>query len=83
MDDVLGNGVGRSSLGTKDAHQRHGRQVPCLDLVILMDEVEQVQLLALVLMQALYLNVKDRLRIDFLHRIFPAYMQQNVSYFPP
>ncbi len=58
MDDVLGDDVGRCRLGTKDADQRHSGQVPCLDFIILVDEVEQVQLLALVLMQALGLNIK-------------------------
>ena len=58
MDDVLGNGVGRSSLGTKDTHQWHGRQVPCLDLIILMDEVQQVQLLTLILVQPLGLDIE-------------------------
>ena len=37
--------------------------MPCLDFIILVDEVEQVQLLALVLMQALGLNIKDSLRV--------------------
>ena len=58
MDDVLGNGIGRSGFGTEDAHQRHRGQVACLDLVILMDEVEQVQLLTLVFVQALGLDIE-------------------------
>ena len=63
MDDILGNDVSWGGLGTKNAHQRHSRGVTRANLEILMDEVEQVQLLALVLMQALGLNIKDSLRV--------------------
>ena len=58
MDDVLGNGIGRSGFGTEDAHQRDSRQVPGLDLVVLVDEVQQIQLLTLILMQALGLDIE-------------------------
>ena len=58
MDDILGDGVSWGGLGTKNAHQRHSRGVTRANLEILMDEVEQVQLLALVLMQALGLDIE-------------------------
>ena len=58
MDDILGDDVSRGSLGTKNAHQRHSRGVTRANLEILMDEVEQVQLLALVLMQTLGLDIE-------------------------
>ena len=57
VDDVLGDDVRRGGLGAEDADQRSGRGVAGLDLVILVDEVEQVQLLTLVLMQALGLDI--------------------------
>ena len=63
MDDVLCNGVGRCRLGTEDAHQRSSGQVPGLDLVVLMDEVQQVQLLAFVLVQALGLDVEHSIGV--------------------
>ena len=63
MDDVLCNGVGRCRLGTEDAHQRSSGQVPGLDLVVLMDEVQQVQLLALVLVQALGLDIEHSIGV--------------------
>ena len=53
MDDVLCDRVGGRSLGTKDAYQRYGGQMACLDLVILVDEIEQIELLTLVLMSPL------------------------------
>ena len=65
MDDVLCDGVGRGSLGTEDAHQRYGGQVARLDLVILVDEVQQIQLLALVLMQTLGLDVEHGFGVYF------------------
>ena len=58
MDDILGDDVSWGGLGTKNAHQRHSRGVTRANLEILMDEVEQVQLLALVLMQALGLDIE-------------------------
>jgi len=63
VDDVLGNGIGRSGFGTEDAHQRDSRQVPGLDLVVLVDEVQQIQLLTLVLMQTFGLDIEHGLRV--------------------
>ena len=63
MDNVFCNRVGGRSLCAEDAHQRHGGQMTCLDLVILMDEVEQVQLLTLVLMQTFGLDIEHGLRV--------------------
>ena len=58
MDDVFCNGVGGRGFCTEDAHQRSGGQMPGLDLVVLMDEVQQVELLALILVQALGLDIE-------------------------
>ena len=58
VDDVLCDGIGWGRLGTKDAHQRDGRQMPGLDLVVLMDEVQQIQLLAFILVQTLGLDIE-------------------------
>ena len=52
------------ALGAEDADQRRGGQMPGLDLMILVDQVEQVQLLALVLMQALGLDVEHCIRVN-------------------
>ena len=64
VDDILCDDICRSGLGTKDADQRGGGQVASLNLVILVDEVEQVQLLTLVLMQALGLDIEHGIRVD-------------------
>ena len=64
VDDVLGDDVRRGGLGAEDADQRGSRGVAGLDLVILVDEVEQVELLALVLMQALGLDVEHGVGVD-------------------
>ena len=56
MDDVLGDDVGRSGLGTKDTDQRNGRIMTILDLKILVDQEQQVQLLALILVKTLGLD---------------------------
>ena len=63
MDDVLRDDVRRSRLRTEDADERGRRQMPRLDLVVLVDEVEQVQLLPLVLVETLRLDVEHRARV--------------------
>ena len=71
MDDVLRDDVGRRRLRAEDADERGRRQMPCLDLVVLVDEVEQVQLLPLVLVETLRLDVEHRARVH-RHALGPA-----------
>ncbi len=58
MDDVLCDGVGRCRLAAKDDGDG-ARAGTGLDVVVLLDEVERDQLLALVLVQTLGLDVED------------------------
>ena len=60
MDDVLCNRVSRGSLTTEEDSDWTSRDVTSLDVQILVDNVQSVHLLALVLMQALDLDIKDR-----------------------
>ena len=64
MDDVLGNSIGRCCLTTEEDGQWAGWDIASLDVQILMNNIEGIHLLALVLMHALDLNVKDRIWID-------------------
>ena len=64
MDDVLGNSIGRCRLTTEEDGQWAGWDISSLDVQILMNNIEGIHLLALVLMHALDLNVKDRIWID-------------------
>ena len=59
MDDVLGDGVGRCCLAAKDDGDGMLRSVAVLDVEILPDDVEREHLLALVLVDALDLDVDD------------------------
>ena len=65
MDNILGNGVGRGCLTTKEDSQRTGRNVASLDVQILVDDIKNIHLLTFVLMHTLDLNIKDRLRVHF------------------
>ena len=71
MNDVLRDDVGRSRLCTENKVQRADRFLTILDLQILMNDVQCVHLLALVLMKALDLNVKNTVRIQ-LHALMFA-----------
>lgn len=53
MDDILGDHIGRSSLGTENAYQSSGWLMSGFDLQVLMDQEKQVQLLTLILMEPL------------------------------
>ena len=59
VDDVLGDGVGRGRLGSKQQGDGPRGPVPRLDLPVLPDDVQGVHLLALVLVQPLDLDVED------------------------
>ena len=56
MDDVLGGYVRRGGLCAEDAHEGHCGLMTGLDFQIQMNQEQQVQLLALVFVQALGLN---------------------------
>jgi len=64
VDDVLGDGVGRRGLGTKDYRDGTLGQAARLDVEIGANRPEEVELLALVLVEALCLHVEDRVGID-------------------
>ena len=70
MDDIFRRNVGRSRLCPEHSGDRRRRKVSALDLKILMNEIQQVQLLPLILMQALGLNGKDRIRIQLNPLLF-------------
>ena len=59
VDDVLGHDVGRGGLGAEDDRNGVLRQAALLDLQVLLDDVQGVHLLALVLVEALDLDVED------------------------
>ena len=59
MDDVLRDSVGRRRLATKDDGDGVLRSVAVLDIEVLPDDVEREHLLALVLVDALDLDVDD------------------------
>ena len=59
MNDVLGDGVGRCRLAAKDDGDGVSGLVAVLDVEILPDDVEREHLLALVLVDALDLNIDD------------------------
>ena len=59
VDDVLGDGVGRGRLAAKDDGDGMLGLVAVLDVEILPDDIERKHLLALVLVDALDLNVDD------------------------
>ena len=59
MNDVLGDGVGRCRLAAKDDGDGVLRSVAVLDIEVLPDDVEREHLLALVLVDALDLDVDD------------------------
>ena len=59
MNDVLGDGVGRCRLAAKDDGDGVLRSVAVLDIEVLPNDVEREHLLALVLVDALDLDVDD------------------------
>ena len=65
MDNVLCNHVSRSSFCAEQHGNRLFRKLACLDLQILMDDIEGIHLLAFVFMQTFYLNVKNGIRVQF------------------
>ncbi len=62
--DILCDGVGRSCLGAEDHCDRPLREIALLDLKIFIDRVQRIHLLTLILMQTLYLYIKDRVHIQ-------------------
>ena len=69
MDDVLRDSVGRRRLAAKDDGDGVLRSVAVLDIEVLPDDVEREHLLALVLVDALDLDVDDGVRGD-RHALF-------------
>ena len=60
VDDPLGHGVARGGLGAEEEGLGRGVQVGVvLQLLVQVDDVQRVQQLALVLVQALHLHVED------------------------
>ena len=72
MDDVLGDDIGRGGLGPEDHGQGTAGLVPGLDLLVLPDQVQGVHLLALVLVQALDLDVENGVGV----RLYPGLLLQ-------
>ena len=65
LDDLLCHIVSGSGLGGKDIGLGHEVCVGVLlEVVVLRDDVQRVELLSLVLVQALYLNVEDRVGVE-------------------
>ena len=64
MNDVLGDHIGRRSLGAENAGDRRGRLLASADLQILVNDIQSVHLLPLVLMQPLDLDIKNGFRVD-------------------
>lgn len=68
MDDGLGHPISRCCLSTKNRHTRSklfsllGRQA--LDLQVSVDDTEDIELLALVLVDTLYLHIEECSRVD-------------------
>lgn len=62
VNDILCNNVSRSCLCAENACDRCGRLLACLDLKILVDDIESVQLLTLVFVESLYLDIEDGIR---------------------
>ena len=56
------NGVSRCGFCSEDTYQWSSRCVPCFDFKILMDQIKQVKLLALIFMESFDLNVIQKLR---------------------
>ena len=64
MDDILRDHIGRRRLRAEHHRDRPFRQMALFDLHILVDRVECVHLLSLVLMQTLYLYIKNRIQVE-------------------
>ena len=64
MNDVLCDGIRRSCLSAEDHCDRPLREIALLDLKIFIDRVQRIHLLTLILMQTLYLYIKDRVHIQ-------------------
>ena len=65
MDNIFRNYVSRGSFCAEQHGNRLFRKLACLDLQILMDDIEGIHLLAFVFMQTFYLNVKNGIRVQF------------------
>ena len=65
MDNILGDGIGGSCLGTKDQCDGTCRFLSFPDLPVFMYGIERIELLPLILMKALDLDVKDGILIQF------------------
>ena len=65
MDDIFCDHVSRSCFRTEDRCHRSCRDLSCFDLQIFINDIQRVQLLAFVLVETLYLDIKDRIRAHF------------------
>ena len=65
MDDILCDGVCRRGLCPEDHGNRYLRLLSGLYFHIFIDHIQGIHLLPLVLMQALDLDVEDRIRVQF------------------
>ena len=63
VDDVLGHDIGGGGLGAENHGDGTGGQNAVFDVQVLLDDVQGVHLLALVLVEALDLDVKDGLGV--------------------
>ena len=70
MNNIFCNRIRFCRLRTENNRNRSIRNISGLNLKIFVNDIQCVHLLALVLMQALYLNIKDGLRIDFYTAFF-------------
>ena len=65
MNDILGNHIGGSGFRPENCRDGSGRNLAGLDFQVLVNDVEGVQLLALILMETFDLDIKDGIRADF------------------
>ena len=70
MDYILGDHIGRSCLCAKKYRDRSSRPVTVLDVQVTVDGPQEVELLSLVLVQALDLHVIDGLGVNLVALIF-------------
>ena len=64
MDDVLGQDIGGRGFGAKQERDGSRRPLSGLDFQVFVNGVQRVHLLALVFVQALDLDIENRLRVQ-------------------
>ena len=66
VDDIFGDDISGCRFGAEEYRDRSARPVAVFDMQVAVDRPQKVELLSLILMQALDLHVIDRFRIDLV-----------------